>query len=165
MNVLSDFEQSIRGLAILIFYVISAMNDLVRTHNVKGALKQIADSIKKNALSIQLFGLRTNPQISVGDYVITPGGPAQVVRAAKNKKYGYKTFTVEHLMSSESSIKIEEYIPEEVQLLGRKKELKKKVLQILQGARPGIKVSSQKINKALRNQALQLWNSVRSKTP
>ncbi len=157
LKILRDVEHSIQGVHYLAMHVISAIKDLLRIHNVKGPLKQIANAIKNNPLPVHIFNLRTNPKISVGDFVITPRGPSRVVKVIKKKEFGYKSFRVEHLIASKSKIEIEEYIPEEVQLLAPKKKIYKKALQILQEAKPGIKVAPQEINKAMRKMVIDLW--------
>lgn len=157
-KVISDFEHAIRGVSVLSLYVISAIKDLLRLHNVKGVLKQIADCIKENPLPIHLLNLRTNAKIVIGDFVITQEGPAEVIKTKKNKtkKYGYKTLCVKHLIIPSSKIEIEEYIPEEIQMLAPKKEIKNKLLQLL-GASSQKKINSRQVNQSIKDQVLQLW--------
>ena len=153
---LEDFSHAIEGVGVLGLYVISAVKDLLRIHNIKGSLKQVADAVKKNLYPISLLKLRTQSKILINDFVLTPFGPAQVKKTCKSK-FGYKTFQVKFLISSDSSIKNEEYLAEEIQLLAPYKEIKQEVLRILQQGNSRARVGTLAINKAMNNQVLELW--------
>lgn len=96
VTTIQDFEQAIRGFLLLGLHVLSAIKDLLRIHNVKGSLKQVANAIKKNPFPISLFTLRTNPSLFVRDFVISPMGPAQIIKKSKSC-FGYRTFHVKFL--------------------------------------------------------------------
>ncbi|NGX32058.1 MAG: hypothetical protein K1060chlam4_00096 [Candidatus Anoxychlamydiales bacterium] len=157
-----DLDYAVRFVSILSLHVISAIKDLLRVHNVKGSLKQVADGIKKNSYPVFLFNLRTKSNILINDFVATPFGPAQIIKIFKTK-FGYRAFRVKYLISSMSNEGIEEYISEEIQLLASYKWIKKEVLRILHEANPKIKVSTRGINKALKNQVLELWAFTKGK--
>lgn len=163
LKTLHDFEQSIRGVSVLALYVISAIKDLLPIHNVKGPLKQIANVIKNNSLPLTLLSLR-NPKIVLGDFVLTPKGPAQVVKFKKEES-GSEAFFVEYLIPSVSNIKPEKYGPEKIKLFAPKKIITIKVLNILQKLRPGIKATPQEIDTVIRKSALDLYTLIQHETP
>ncbi len=161
---LEDFTQAIRGVGVLALHVISAVKDLLRIHNVKGSLKQIANVVKKDSFPILLLELRTKSKIMVNDFIVTPFGPAQVKKTSKTK-FGYKTFHVKFLIPQTSNIQTEEYIAEEIQMLAPYNHLKSEVLLILQKANSNIRVGTREINNALKSQVLKFWNLTYNKLP
>lgn len=163
LNTLNDFDHAIRAISVLALHVISGIKDLLHMHNAKGSLKLIANVIKNHALSIHLLNLRTSPKISAGDFIITAEGPFHIIKVTKRSKHKYKKIHVELLIPSGSNIITDEYTPEDVQMFILKKEMRQKVLEILQKSSPEIKVSHQKINKAIRCQVLELWTLIQTK--
>lgn len=161
---LKDFSHAIQGVCVLCLHVISTVKDLLRIHNVKGAIKKISNAIKKNAYPVLLFNLRTKPKIAVGDFVATPNGPAQVKKVSKTK-FGYKTLHVKFLMTSPSNIEVEEYLAEEIQLIAPQKLLKNEVLRILTEASPNLKPSVRHVNIAIKKQVIELWSLIEKKDP
>lgn len=157
-----DFEQAIRGLFLLGLHVLSAIKDLLRIHNVKGSLKQVANVIKKNLFPINLFTIRTNPALFLRDFVISPMGPAQIIRKSKSR-FGYRTFHVKFLIAQKDVSSTEEYLAEEIRLLAPYKILKQKILKILLEANPFIKIDNRKLNKAMKNQVLESWPLMQGK--
>lgn len=159
---IQDFEQAIRGLILLGLHVLSAIKDLLRIHNVKGSLKQVANAIKKNPFPISLFTLRTNPSLFVRDFVISPMGPAQIIKKSKSR-FGYRTFHVKFLIPQKGVSSIEEYLAEEIRLLAPYKTLKQQVLKILLEANFSIKINNRNINSALKKQVLESWPLMQGK--
>ncbi|MBS0626601.1 MAG: hypothetical protein JSS09_00130 [Verrucomicrobia bacterium] len=159
---IQDFEQAIRGLILLGLHVLSAVKDLLRIHNVKGSLKQVANVTKKNPFPISLFSFRTNPSLFVRDFVISPGGPAQIIRKSKSR-FGYRTFHVKFLIAQKGVSSTEEFLAEEIRLLAPYKTLKQNILKILLEANPSIKIDNRKLNKAMKNQVLESWPLIQGK--
>lgn len=159
---IQDFEQAIRGLILLGLHVLSAIKDLLRIHNVKGSLKQVANVIKKNPFPTSLFTFRTNPSLFVRDFVISPGGPAQIIRKSKSR-FGYRTFHVKFLIAQKGVSSTEEFLAEEIRLLAPYKTLKQNILKILLEANPSIKIDNRKLNKAMKNQVLESWPLLQGK--
>lgn len=159
---LEDFEQAIGGVTLLGFHVLSAIKDLLRIHNVKGSLKQVANVIKKNQFPINLFTLRTNPLLFVKDFVLSPMGPAQIIRKSKSR-FGYRTFHVKFLIAQKGISSTEEFLAEEIRLLAPYKILKQNILKILLEANPSIKIDNRKLNKAMKNQVLESWPLMQGK--
>lgn len=159
---IQDFEQAIRGLLLLGLHVLSAIKDLLRIHNVKGSLKQVANAIKKNSFPISLFTLRTNPSLFVRDFVISPMGPAQIIKKSKSR-FGYRTFHVKFLVAQKGVSLTEEFLAEEIRLLAPYKTLKQQVLRILLDADSSTKTNNRKINSALKKQVLESWPLMQGK--
>lgn len=165
LKLLLDLEQSIRAISILGLHVISAIKDLLRIHNTKGPLKQIANVIKKNTFPISSFDKRTKPKIVKGDFVITRDGPAQIMKVSTNEKYGYKKFHVRYLIQSPQISIVDEFIPDEIQFLGAQKMIKKEVLRILKEANPNLKPSGRHVNTAIKKQVIELWSLIGKNAP
>lgn len=157
-----DFEQAIRGVILLGLHVLSAIKDLLRIHNVNGSLKQVADAIKKNPFPTSLFIFRTNPSLFVKDFVISPMGPAQIIKKSKSS-FGYRTLHVELLLAPKGVPSKEEYLAEELKLLAPYKTIKQQTLEILSKANSSIKVNNRKLNKILRKQVLESWPLIQDK--
>lgn len=157
-----DFEQAIGGVTLLGFHVLSAIKDLLRIHNVKGSLKQVANAIKKNQFPINLFTLRTNPLLFVKDFVLSPMGPAQIIKKSRSR-FGYRTFHVKFLINQKGVSSTEEFLAEEIRLLAPYKTLKQNILKILLEANPSIKIDNRKFNKAMKNQVLESWPLMQGK--
>lgn len=152
---LEDLDHAIRGVLVLALHVISAIKDLLGIHNIEGSLKLVANTVKKNSVPENIFNFMTNPRIKVGDFVETLDGVAQVIKICKSE-YGYRRFCVKFLIPSTLNVRPEWYVSYNVKMIAPQKELKKKVLKMLQETSPGIKINYKKINSALRDQVLTL---------
>jgi len=156
-----DLEHAISGIATLSMHVISAIKDLIHMHNVTGSLKQISNVIKKNDFPLDLVRRLTKSDVVKGDFVFTPDGPAQIIKISKTK-YGYQTFHVEFLKPL-SNIKIDQYLPYEIKLLASQEKVSTEILQVLHKTNPTLKVTPQKMQKAIKAQALELWELIKNK--
>ena len=160
INSFAALEQLINEITILSLLLLSALKDLLNIHNINGPLKQVS-SFKTNKHIDNFLKLRVNPQLLVGDYVITPKGPAQIIKKISSK-YGYKTFQVKHFLNN-IEFENDQYIGEEILILAPLKEMRKKTLSILQQTSPGIKVKPRELSSAIRESVLDLWMLIQNK--
>jgi hypothetical protein len=157
---LDDVDSHISRIGILSLHVIAAAKDLMRIHNVKGFLKEIADLAKNNEYPITLFKKQTSPKIEVGDYVTAYNDLAQVTKVIKST-YGYKSFRVKYLETPPMpEIPEDEFTAQYVHLLYSYKDLEKGMRRTINLIKPARKrISSKRLEESITGGVIDAWNN------
>ncbi len=158
---LDDIGAYVGRIGVIIPYVLNAIKDLGRIHNVQGILKTIAEVTKKNEYPVQLFRQRTRPEISAGDFVVTVWGDLCQVKKVIKSKYGFRAFRLVYLLQPPMPNLIEDDFPaENVRLVRKRKPLVEDVRKEILRATPELNPTTRELNLLIRDTMLHMWNDV-----
>ena len=157
---MKDIENQVGRVGLFVLYVISAVKDLLRIHNVKGDLKTVADFVKKNDYPAKLFKDRRRQEVGVNDFVAIEGRLCQVVRVIRGKRgCGYRSFRVRYVEPTPALQAAEDEFPSSYTTLYHRHDDIVRGVRDLLVAEGHSRPSTRLINKHLDKSILSVWSN------